>query len=84
MIPCITVMTNSISLANDAGGTCKPIGVTLHLYLAPLPGTERAVYCLLFSCKDGCQKPEVKLQLRNMDDLALPTSSKHSLTALTQ
>ena len=73
-----------MSLANDAGDPCRPIGVTLHWYLAPLPGTEKAVYCLLFSWRDCCQKPDVKLQVENITDLDLPTSSKHSLTSLTQ
>jgi hypothetical protein len=67
-------MRKSISLGNNAGEFCNPIGVTLHWYLAPLPGTEKAVYCLLFSWRDCCQKPEVKLNVKNISDLvqALP------------
>jgi hypothetical protein len=78
------VMTKSISFVNDAGEPCNPIGVTLHWYLAPLPGTKKAVYCLLFSWRDCCQKSEVKSNVENIADLDLPNSSKHSLTSLTQ
>jgi hypothetical protein len=84
MMPFTPVMTKSMSLANNAGEPSKPIGVTLHCYLAPLPGTEKAVYCLLLSWRLCCQKPEVKSHVKNIADLALPTSSKHSLTSLTQ
>jgi hypothetical protein len=84
IMPFTPVMTKSISLAIDAGEPCNPIGVTLHWYLAPLPGTEKAVYCLLFSWRDYCQKPEVKSHVENIADLDLPTLSKHSLTSLTQ
>jgi hypothetical protein len=83
VIPFTPVMTKSISLANNAGDPCKPIRVILHWYLAPLPDMEKAVYCLLFSYNDCCQKSEVKLQVLNMAELALQTSSKHSLTSLT-
>jgi hypothetical protein len=58
-------MTKSMSLANNAGKTLDPIGVTLHWYLAPLPGTEKAVYCLLFSSRDCCQKLKVKSNVKN-------------------
>jgi hypothetical protein len=61
----------SMSLANDAGKPCNPIGVTLHCYLAPLPGTDKAVYCLLFSWRDCCQKPEVKSNVENISNLDL-------------
>jgi hypothetical protein len=84
MMPLTPVMTKSTSLANNAGEPCNPICVTLHWYLAPLPGTEKAVYYLLFSWRDCCQKPEVKLQVKNIADLDLPNSSKNSLTSLTQ
>jgi hypothetical protein len=84
MMPLTPVMTKSISLANNAGEPCNCIGVTLHWYLAPLPSTEKVVYYLLFSCRDCCQKPKVKLHAEDMADLALPASSKHSLTSLTQ
>jgi hypothetical protein len=83
-MPLTPGVTKSISLANNAGEPCNSLGVALHWYLAPLFGMEKAVYCLLFSCRGCCQKPEVKLHVKNMADLALPTSSKHSLTSLTQ
>jgi hypothetical protein len=84
MMPLTPVMTKSMSLANDAGEPCNPIGVTLHWYLAPLPGTEKAVYYLLFSWRDCCQKPKVKSNVEKISDLDLPTSCKQSLTSLTQ
>jgi hypothetical protein len=58
--------------------------VTLHWYLAPLPGTEKAMYGLLFSRRLCCQKPDVRFHVKNIANLDLPTSSKHSLTSLTQ
>jgi hypothetical protein len=77
-------MTKSMSLAKDAGKPCNPTGGTLHWYLAPLPGTEKAVFCLLFSWRDCCKKPEVKSKVKNISKLDFPTLSKHSLTSLTQ
>jgi hypothetical protein len=75
------VMTKSISLANDAGKPCNPIGVTLHWYLAPLPGGHgegRVLSALLLER----QLPEARSQIERRK-YSQP-SSKHCMTSLTQ
>ena len=76
MTPLIPLKTKSINLAKLAGDPCRPIGVTVHWYLIPLPGTVKLVTALLDSSRDCCQNPDVRSIVL---DFARPISSIQSL-----
>ena len=68
-----------MSLAKLAGDPCRPMGVTVHWYLVPLPGTVKLVIGLLALSKACCQKPLVRSIVLNVSGRARPISSIQSL-----
>ena len=74
--------TYSVSLAKLAGDPWRPIVVTVHWYLVPLPGTVKLLRGLLLLSKACCQNPLVRSIVENGLDSASPILLMQSLISL--
>ena len=70
-------------VVNESGKACRdpcsPMGVTVHWYRVPLPGTVKLVMGRLALSSACCQNPLVKSIVVNVSDDARPISSMQSL-----